>query len=104
MQLLVGGLNGQITVFEIEDGSARLSLRGHSSQVTEIAFSADNRRILSVAETSRLWYATRPRIGSIYVARSPRESAKFTSFIPTMNYGFTDDRFAYTLVDLPGRN
>jgi WD40 repeat protein len=82
-QLVVGGTSGQITVFDLEIGKERLMLRGHSSQVAEIAIARNNRRIVSVAETVRLWYATCPRMGHIFKSASPRDSAKWVSFVPT---------------------
>ena len=89
-QLVVGGVGGQIFVFEIATGRERLRLHGHSSAVEEIAITCDNRRITSVAETARLWYATRPRMGHIYQTASPRESAKLLPFPLTRPYDLTD--------------
>ena len=94
-QLVVGASNGQITVFDTILGSERLRLRGHSSRVTEIAFSNDNRRIISLAETTRIWYATRPRMGHLYSTASPRDSAKFVSFVPTVPSALYGDNSSF---------
>lgn len=55
--LAIGGLEGQVVIFDAESGKTRHTLRGHAKPVLALAWTADGRRLVSGSEdrTIRIW-------------------------------------------------
>jgi hypothetical protein len=60
---LTGSLDGTARLWDVVSGKELLTLRGHSSAVTSVAFSSDGLRVVTGSwdQTARVWVAATPK-------------------------------------------